>query len=155
MFAIIPSRPEVGDLNPKVWPHISVMPWVQLGDYRQEVLAEARQIVHDRMPVNLRPGRMTTVGGEGHEKRAQRIHSNELPILHEKLLWCLASFGIMVSHPEWAGPNYKPHITTDTPMLLRPTSVDAIYVVDNIKLNPDDDRGTKQVSDRLVGGHED
>lgn len=148
MFAIIPSRPEVGDMSAKVWPHISVVPWVQLGDYRHEVLTEAQQIVEETTPLDLRPGAMEMVGGVGHEKRAQRIVSERLPILHKKLLYSLGSFGIVVSHPEWAGRNYSPHITSEKPALLSRTIVDTVYVVDNLALDGGD-RGTKVITERL------
>lgn len=148
MFAIIPGSPEVGDMSAKVWPHLSVVPWVQLGDHRQEVLTEARQIVQEATPLTIKPGGMMNVGGEGFEKRAQRVISPELKALHEKLLFCLGSFGIMVSHPEWAGRNYLPHITADRPLVARTGHVDSIYVIDNIPLGSDG-RGTKVISERL------
>lgn len=148
MFAIIPSQPEVGDTSPKVWPHISVMPWVQLGEYRHDVLAEAQDIVKRHVPLDLKPGGMTTVGGEGHEKPAQRIISEQLRDLHTQLLYCLGSFGIMVSHPEWAGPNYRPHITSPRKMLLARTAVDSVYVINNVQLGRGEN-GTKVISMKL------
>lgn len=148
MFAIIPSQPEVGDMRPKVWPHLSVVPWVQLGEHRHEVLAEAQEIIRDAAPIDVRPASMMTVGGEGHEKRAQRIVSEQLARLHEKLLYSLGSFGIMVSHPEWAGRNYMPHITADAPVLLSHTSVDTVYVIDNVPLSPGG-KGTKVITGRF------
>lgn len=153
MFAIIPHPPEVGDMSPKVWPHLSVVPWVQLGEHRREALQQAQQIVEKTGPFDLRPGGMVKVGGEGHEKTAQRIVSERLQELHEKLLYSLGSFGIMVSHPEWAGKNYHPHITSDRRVLLAPTTVDAVYVIDNQVIG-DDDRGTKVVTQRLGRRHE-
>lgn len=140
-------------MSSKVWPHISVMPWVQLGEHRHEVLQEAQEIVEKAAPLDLRPGGMVTVGGEGHEKKAQRIVSERLKELHEKLLYSLGSFGIMVSHPEWAGKNYRPHITSDRRVLLAPTMVDTVYVIDNQVIG-DSDRGTKVVTQRLGRGHE-
>ena len=148
MFAIIPSQPEVGDISPKVWPHVSVMPWVQLGEHRHDVLAEAHDIVKRHAPIELRPGGVVTVGGEGHEKQAQTIISKELKKLHIELLYALGSFGIMVSHPEWAGRNYMPHITSSKRELLRPTVIDSIAVIDNVLMRGDV-RGTKQISAQL------
>jgi hypothetical protein len=149
MFAIIPSRPEVGDMSAKVWPHVSVVPWVQLGEYRHEVLAEAQAIVQRRMPLSLKPGGMTVVGGEGHEKPAQRIISEQLGKLHRELLYSLGSFGIMVSHPEWAGNNYKPHITTSARMLRAEAREDTLYVIDNQAVC-EGHQGTKIVTARLT-----
>lgn len=151
MFAIIPEHPEVGDMSVKVWPHISVMPWVQLGEWRHDALAEIEDIFQDTAPIALKPGRMMTVGGEGHEKAAQRIVSKELKELHMKLLYCLGSFGIVVSHPEWGGKNYRPHITSDTPRLLAPTAVNTLYVVDN-EVFGGADRGTKVIGHRMEVG---
>lgn len=148
MFAIIPSQPEIGDMSPKVWPHVSVVPWVQLGEHRHEALAEASATVREAMPIQLRPGNMITVGGEGFEKPAQRIVSEQLRELHIKLLYCLGSFGIMVSHPEWAGRNYHPHITSDRRILQAPASIDSLYVIDNLPLG-NDGRGTKVITDRI------
>ena len=154
MFAIIPSRPEVGDMNAKVWPHISVVPWVQLGEHRHEVLAESQGVVEKALPLDLKPGAMTTVGGEGHEKRAQRIMSERLPKLHRQLLYTLGSFGIMVSHPVWAVKNYSPHMTTNTRMLLSPTTIDSVYVIDNLPFEEGSNRGTKVITQRLGRGYE-
>lgn len=152
MFAIIPEHPEVGDMSPKVWPHISVIPWVQLGDWHHEVLEEVGEIVHDLAPVVLEPRGMTTIGAKGHEKRAQKIFSPELKELHMRLLYCLGSFGIVVSHPEWAGHKYKPHITSEELALKRWTTVNTIYAIDNTKLDPEDERGTKLIVQSFKGG---
>ena len=144
----------MGDISAKVPRHISVIPWVQLGDWRHEVFAEVQGIVDDIAPVVLQPGRMMTIGGEGHEKRAQRIHSEQLREMHMRMLYCLGSFGVVVSHPEWAGHRYKPHITAETPQLLGRATVDTVYAIDNTLLKPDDDRGTKLIAQSFEGSRE-
>lgn len=154
MFAIIPGHHEVGDMSPKVWPHVSVVPWVDLGDWRHEVFEEVDKIVHDSLPVVLEPHGMKTVGAKGYEKRAQKLASPELKDLHIKLLYCLGSFGIVVSHPEWAGRNYRPHITSDGLVYRGHTTVDTIYAIDNTRLDPEDDRGTKLIVQSFKGGRE-
>ena len=155
MFAIIPSNPAVGDMSSKVWPHISVVPWIQLGESRHEALAEISDIVHATAPVALRPGGMMTVGGEGHEKAAQRIVSEQLTGLHKRLLQCLGGFGIVVSHPEWAGNNYRPHITTERRAPTVQMTVNKMYVIDNLRLKSEDDRGTKVITQSLqIGSYE-
>lgn len=153
MFAIVPSRPEVGDMNDKVWTHLSVVPWVSLGDFRHEALQEIEGVVKQSMPVHLEPGRMMTVGGEGHEKKAQDITSEELRELHKKLLTTLGGFGVVVSHPEWAWNNYRPHITHPKPMLLRPAEENSLYVIDNLAIGGDA-RGTKLISQCFHGERE-
>lgn len=141
MFAIIPEHPEPGDGRAELWPHIEVVPWVQLGEWRHEVFEEVDKIVRDTAPVVLEPRGMTTVRGE----RAQKIFSPELKELHTRLLYCLGSFGIVVAHPELIGPKYKSHIVSDHLMLRRVTAVDTIYAVENTRLTPEDKQGTKLV----------
>lgn len=148
MFAIIPERPRVGRQQSKVWPHVSVMPWVKLGEERQQILETAQGIVDESGPIVLEPGDMITVGARGFEKRAQAVHSEELEELHRKLLGALGSFGINVSHPEWAGDSYFPHITIPHPAFEAPFVVDTIDVIDNRQLLVRG-LGTKVISQQL------
>jgi hypothetical protein len=145
MFAFIPGRPEVGDVSPKVPKHLSVVPWVILGDWRHDIFADVQKDVEAAGPILVRPGGMMVVGGEGHEKKAQRIISPELQELHVKLLFRLATYGVVVSHPEWAGRNYTPHITTEQPILRAATTIDTIHAIDNEQCG-DDNRGTKVIT---------
>lgn len=150
MFAIIPEHPEPGDGRAELWPHVEVVPWVKLGEWRHEVFEEVGKIVHDIAPVVLEPRGMTTIRGE----RAQKIFSPELKELHTRLLYCLGSFGIVVARPDLIGPKYKPHITSEHLMLRGVATVDTLYAIENTRLTPDDQQGTKLVVQTFKSGHQ-